>query len=209
VSATGDIGAFKILSDSSLAAGVRRIEAVAGQRTVSYLRDVENKLYSISDRLKASPEEADQRVAKLIEKQKQMEQEIRDLKLKIAQGGGQGPSTAPEAQNVNGVPLAIKVVDGLDSKELRTLADRLKEQLKSAVIFAASTVNDEGREKVSFVFAVTPDLKPKGLDAGKLAKAAAAELNGSGGGRPDFAQGGGEGRARLDALVKKLPSLLA
>ncbi len=207
MSATGDIGAFKILSDSSLAAGVRRIEAVAGQKTVSYLRNVENKLYSISDRLKSSPEEADQRVAKLIDKQKQLEQEIRDLKLKMAQGGGNAGASS-EVQNVNGIPLAIKIVDGLDAKELRTLADRLKEQLKSGVIFAASTVNDEGREKISFVFAVTTDLKPRGLDAGKLAKAAAAELNGSGGGRPDFAQGGGEGKSRLDALIKKLPGLL-
>jgi alanyl-tRNA synthetase len=208
VSATGDIGAFKILSDSSLAAGVRRIEAVAGQRTVSYLRNIENKLHSISDRLKTSPDDADGRVAKLIEKQKQLEQEIRDLKLKAAQGGGASSGATSEVQNVNGVQLAVKVVDGLDSKELRTLVDRLKEQLKSGVIFAASTINDEGREKISFVFAVTPDLKPNGLDAGKLAKSAAAELNGSGGGRADFAQGGGEGNARLQALLAKLPSLL-
>jgi alanyl-tRNA synthetase len=84
----------------------------------------------------------------------------------------------------------------------------MKQQIKSGVVFVASTVNDEGREKVSFIFAVTPDLKPKGIDAGKLAKAVAAELGGSGGGRPDFAQGGGQGKDKLQAVVEKIPSLL-
>ena len=207
VSATGDIGAVKIVSDSSVAAGVRRMEAVAGLKTLEYLRQQESSLSSIAESLKASPEEAGQRVVKLLDRQKQLEQELRDLKLKLAQGG---PATAsePAFQVVNGTNLAIKVAEGLDSKELRTFADRMKDQIKSGVVFAATKTLDEGKEKVSFVFAVTLDLKPKGIDAGKLAKAAAAELSGSGGGRPDFAQGGGEGFAKLEALVKKIPSLL-
>lgn len=207
VSATGDIGAVKIVSDSSVAAGVRRMEAVAGLRTLDYLRQRESTLNGIAESLKTSPEEATQRVAKLIDRQKQLEQELRDLKLKLAQGGGTQAS-APATQTVKGTNLAVKVADGLDVKELRTLADRLKDQIKSGVVFAATKILDEGKEKVSFVFAVTPDLKPMGFDAGKLAKAAAAEMGGSGGGRPDFAQGGGEGFAKLAALVEKIPSLI-
>ncbi len=207
VSATGDIGAVKIVSDSSVAAGVRRMEAVAGLKTLEYLRQQQSTLTAIAETLKALPEEATQRVTKLLDRQKQLEQELRDLKLKLAQGGGTQAS-APATQEVKGTNLAIKVADGLDVKELRTLADRLKDQIKSGVVFAATKINDEGKEKVSFVFAVTPDLKPRGFDAGKLAKAAAAEMGGSGGGRPDFAQGGGEGFAKLDALVEKIPSLL-
>ncbi len=207
VSATGDIGTVKIVSDSSVAAGVRRMEAVAGLRTIDYLRDQERGLQTIADALKSSPEEAGQRVNKLLDRQKQLEQEVRDLKLKLAQGGG-GQSNAPATQSVNGTNLAVKVADGLDVKELRTLADRLKDQIKSGVVFAATKIVDEQKEKVSFVFAVTPDLKPKGIDAGKLAKAAAAELGGSGGGRPDFAQGGGEGFEKLSKLVEKIPTFL-
>jgi len=206
VSATGDIGAVKIVGDSSVAAGVRRMEAVAGMRTLEYLRQRESTLNSIADCLKASPDEATQRVSKMVERQKQLEQEVRDLKLKIAQGGGAATESGPATQNVKGTNLAIKVTEGLEAKDLRTFADRIKDQIKSGVVFAATKNVDDGKEKVSFVFVVTPDLKPKGLDAGKLAKAASSELGGSGGGRPDFAQGGGEGFAKLDALVKKIPT---
>lgn len=207
VSATGDIGAFKIVSDTSLAAGVRRIEALAGFKSLEYFNNVENILSSVSEKLKAPPKEVDSRLGKILERQKQLEQEVRDLKLKLVQGGETGASQ-PAVQVVKGINLAIKVTEGLEAKDLRTLADRLKEQIKSGVVFAASTNLDEGKEKISFVFTVTPDMKAKGLDAGKLAKAAAAELGGSGGGRPDFAQGGGEGNAKLQALVQKIPSLI-
>jgi alanyl-tRNA synthetase len=109
---------------------------------------------------------------------------------------------------VNGFQLAIKVNEGLDVANLRILADRLKTQIKSGVVFAATTVMDEGKEKVSFIFALTPDVQAKGLNAGQLAKIVAADLGGSGGGRPDFAQGGGQGKDKLDLVVKKIPSLL-
>jgi alanyl-tRNA synthetase len=212
VNATGDIGAFKIVSDTSLAAGVRRMEAVAGMRALDYFRQTEGRLNGIAEKLKASPLEADGRVTKLIERQRQLEQEVRDLKLKQAQSGTAGSAgnagPAGGVQTVNGVNVAVNVAEGLDPKDLRTLADRLKQQIKSGVVFAASVINDEGRDKVAFVFALTPDMNAKGLDAGKLAQAAAKELEGRGGGRADFAQGGGEGRGRLDALVKKIPELI-
>jgi alanyl-tRNA synthetase len=109
---------------------------------------------------------------------------------------------------VNGIQLAVNIHDGLDVNELRTLADRMKQQIKSGVVFAATTVMDEDKEKVSFVITLTPDILKKGLDAGKIAKAVALEINGSGGGRADFAQGGGQGKEKLNALLLKLPSLI-
>ncbi len=206
--ASGDIGAFKIISDTSISAGVRRMEAVAGTVALDYFRGIEQSVLSIADKLKATPNEVQARVSKLIDKQKSLEQEIRDLKLKLAQGGGSGAAAGPEIQNVNGIQLAVNVADGLDVNELRTLVDRLKQQIKSGVVFAASTIDDEGKEKVSFVVAATPDMKDKGVNAGAIAKAAAAELGGSGGGRPDFAQGGGQGKDKLQALLKKIPLLI-
>jgi alanyl-tRNA synthetase len=207
VSASGDIGPFKIVSDTSLAAGVRRIEAVAGFKALEYFHNVESILSSVSDKLKSPAKEVDSRLTKILERQKQLEQEVRDLKLKLVQGG-ETTAAQPAVQVVRGINLAIKVTEGLEAKDLRTLADRLRDQIKSGVVFAASTVAEDGREKISFVFTVTPDMKAKGLDAGKLAKAAAAELGGSGGGRADFAQGGGEGNAKLQALVQKIPTLI-
>jgi alanyl-tRNA synthetase len=206
--ASGDIGAFKIISDASISAGVRRMEAVAGTVALDYFRGIEQSVLSIADKLKATPAEVQARVSKLIDKQKSLEQEIRDLKLKLAQGGGNGETAAPAIQNINGIQLAINVADGLDTNELRTLVDRLKTQIKSGVVFAASAIDDEGKEKISFVVATTPDMKEKGVNAGAIAKAAAAELGGSGGGRPDFAQGGGQGKDKLQALLKKIPSLI-
>ncbi len=206
VSASGDIGGFKIVSDSSLASGVRRIEAITGMKTIEYMRKLESNIANVSEKLKATPDEIGNRITKLLEKQKQLEQEVRDLKLKMAQGGG--TESSPETQVVDGVNLAIKVNEGLDVQDLRTLADRMKTQIKSGVVFAATTVLDEGKEKVSFIFAVTPDVQAKGFNAGQMAKSVAAELGGSGGGRPDFAQGGGHGKDKLDAVVKKIPSFL-
>lgn len=206
VSATGDIGGFKITSDVSLAAGVRRMEAIAGMETIDYLRKLENSVDAVADKLKASPAEIADKVTRLVDKQRQLEQEVRDLKLKLAQGGGVSQA-APETQTINGVPLLMKVSDNLTVQDLRTLADRLKQQVKSGVVVAATTAEDEGKVKVSFVVTVTADVQSK-VNAGQLAKAMAAEMGGSGGGRPDFAQGGGQGREKLDLVLKKIPELL-
>ncbi|MCB4755735.1 MAG: alanine--tRNA ligase [Elusimicrobia bacterium] len=208
-SRTGDIGAFKILSETSIAAGARRIEAVSGLKALEHFNKREEALQALSEKLKATPQELGGRIDKMLERQKQLEQEVRDLKIKLAQGGSGSPGAGgPEIQTVNGIPLAIKVAEGLSVDELRTLADRLKHELKSGVVFVATTTPEDGREKVSFVFAVTPDLKEKGLNAGQLAKAVAQELGGSGGGRADFAQGGGQGKENLQSILKKIPSLI-
>ena len=206
-SASGDIGAFKIVSDASIAAGVRRIEAVAGHVALEYFRGVESSVKSIAEKLRVPANDVETRVAKILDRQKQLEDEVRALKLKLAQGGG-AAEAAPEIQTVNGVNLAVKVSDGLDVKSLRELADQMKNKIKSGVVFAASTVNVEGKDKVSFIVALTPDAQKKGLNAGAIAKAVAARIGGSGGGRPDFAQGGGQGKDKLAAALNALPSLI-
>jgi alanyl-tRNA synthetase len=207
---SGEIGPFKILSDSSLAAGVRRVEAIAGFVALDYFRNLEKSLVDISRDLKSTPAQITDKVQKLLERQKQLEQDVRHLKLKLAQGGGAGPqqSKEPEIKTINGINLAVRVSDGLEVKDLRVLADRLKQQVKSGVVFVASSLKDEDREKVSFVVTVTNDVKDKGLNAGQLAKTFAAELGGSGGGRPDFAQGGGTDKEKLEVLVQKLPQYI-
>ena len=209
VSASGDIGGFKIVSDQSLAAGVRRMEAIAGHKTIEYLRNMQAQISTVAVKLKSTPDQLSSRVEKLLENQKKLEQEVRQLKLKVAQGGSGSAESSQQIQKVNGVDLAIKVSDGLDVKDLRSLADQIKQQIKSGVIFVASTVQDEDREKVSFIVTLTPDLKDKGYNANTIAKSVAKELGGSGGGRPDFAQGGGQGKEKLDSVVKKIPTYLS
>jgi len=207
-SASGDIGPFKILSDTSLAAGVRRMEALAGFKALDYFRDLEQSLQTIGNQLKTTRSDIGPRVKKLLEQQKQLEQEISNLKLKLAQGSGSAADSGPEIKKINGINLAIKVSEGLEIKDLRTLADRLKNQVKSGVVFVASSVVEEDREKVSFVVTVTGDLKDKGWNAGKIAKNVAGELGGSGGGRPDFAQGGGQDKKKLESVLNKLTELV-
>lgn len=206
VSATGDIGLVKIVSDTSLAAGVRRLEAIAGRRSLEFLRRLEIVVDGLAEKLKSPPEEVESRIAKLLEKNKQLEQENREFKLKQAQGGGSQTQESTEPQVVNGLPVLVKVVDDLSTDDLRTLADRLKQQLKSGVVFVAS-VNKEGiREKIAFVIAATSDMRERWVNAGAIAKKIAAELTGSGGGREDFAQGGGLGKDKLDVVLKNLPN---
>ncbi len=193
---TGDIGLFKIVGESALASGVRRIEGVTGRGALHYLNEQENRLHAAAALLKTSPAEVPARVEALVNDKKKLEKEISDLRRKLAASGG-GAAT-PEAKVIKGVNFTSRVLDGVPANELKPLADELKAKLGSGVV-ALVSVDDTG--KASLVVAVTPDLTGK-INAVTLVKVGAEKLGGKGGGgRPDMAQAGGpDGKLANDAV---------
>jgi alanyl-tRNA synthetase len=203
--ATGDIGLLKILGESGIASGVRRIEALTGLGALAHLRAHEKKLRRVSELLKVPPDQAGERVEKLLDERKAAEKQIADLKRRAVTGaaGGAAGGSEPAAQRVGGVNVLVRRVEGFSGNDLRGLVDDLRGQVKSGVVLVASS--DEGR--VSLALGVTPDLKDK-LKAGDLVREISAVLGGKGGGRPDFAQGGGSDAGKLDAAIEKLHALI-
>lgn len=180
---TGDIGYFKIFSDSSVASGVRRIEAVVGAAAESAMRERESALQAAADLLRVAPLQVPERVQVLLVERKQQEQDLRQAR-KNATGSGQ---SAAAVQQINGVAYLYQHLEEMPAKELKSLADRLKAQMGSGIVMLTSTC--EG--KVSIVIGVTPDLIPT-YNAVDLVRVAAAAVGGQGGGgRPDMAQAGG------------------
>ncbi len=204
VTALGDIALFKIVSESAVSSGVRRIEALTGEAARAWLTAREDRLKETAALLKATPDDVPARVAALVEAQKKLERELADAKKALALGGGggvdgaltAGPSTTVET--VSGLPFWGQVISGLDPKELRSLIDDQKGRLGSAVIALVAATDG----KASVAVGVTDDLKDR-VSAVDLVKAAVTALGGQGGGgRPDMAQGGGpDGAAGADALA--------
>jgi alanyl-tRNA synthetase len=195
---TGDIGLFKLVSESALAAGVRRIEGVTGRGALSYMDLQEKRLQAIAAVLKSSPAEAMTRVEALVGDKKKLEKEVSDLRRKLASGGG-GAAAGPEAKVIKGVNFASRVLTGIPAGELKPLADEIKMKLGSGVVALVSVAEDG---KASLVVAITQDLTQK-IDAVTLVKIGAEKLGGKGGGgRPDMAQAGGpEGSMAADAIT--------
>ena len=197
VKRTGDIGFLKILGDSALAAGVRRIEAVAGQAALDYVAQQEAALNGAVAALKTSPAQLAERVTALVEERRKLEREVSDLRRKLAAGGGKAAG-GPQTRDVAGVKFAARVVEDLPAKDLKPMADDIKKQIGSGVV-ALIAVN-EG--KASLVVAVTGDLTDR-FNAVELVRAGSTALGGKGGGgRPDMAQAGGpDGTAANDAVA--------
>ncbi|HVS78277.1 MAG TPA: alanine--tRNA ligase [Steroidobacteraceae bacterium] len=202
VQRAGDIGLFKIVSESGVAAGVRRIEAITGEAAISYVEQNDSLLRELAQLVRGSREDLKDKVQDALERMRQMEKEVRSLKDRLA--SGQGADLASGAVDVQGVKIVATKVEGADSGALRSAVDRLKDRLKSAVVVLASV---EGPEKVVLVAGVTPDQTAR-IKAGELAGAIAAKLGGRGGGRPDFAQAGGNNPAALDAALASVPDLV-
>ena len=198
VSRAGDIGLFKITSESGIAAGQRRLEAVTGRGALDWVNAGETVLRDVAGLVKGGRDDVRDKVAQIIERARKLEREVAKLKSRLATGGGR--DLLDETENVNGVQLLVARLDGADVKALRSAADRLKDKLGSGVVVLGSV---EG-SKVYLVAGVTKDLTDR-LHAGKLIKPVAKRVGGSGGGRPDFAQAGGTLPDKLDealALVK-------
>ena len=198
VQRAGDIGLFKIVSESGVASGVRRIEALTGEAALEYVEQNDALLKDLAGLVRGSRDEVKDKVREQLERARQLEREIRSLKDRLA--SGQGVDLAAGAIDVQGVKVVATRVEGADAGALRVAVDQLKDRLKSAVIVLASV--EEG-QKVVLVAGVTADQTAR-IKAGELAGAVAALVGGRGGGRPDFAQAGGNKPEALDAALKSV-----
>lgn len=197
VSNTGDIGLFKIISESGVAAGVRRIEAVTAEHALDWADKGESQLTAIASMLKGSREDLSERVSQLLEKNRSLEKELAQLKGKLA--SSQGSDLSSQATDVNGIKVLAANLEGADVKTLRDTLDQLKNKLgTSAIVLAA--VNDT---KISLVAGVSKDATDK-VKAGDLVNAVASQVGGKGGGRPDMAQAGGDQPENLPTALKSV-----
>ena len=204
VRATGDIGLFRIVSESAVSSGVRRIEALTGEAAREWMVRREDALKSVAARLKTVPEEVEARVAALVDERKALERELAEAKKQIALGGGAGP-VSQASEDIGGISFSGQVLHGMDAKSLRGLLDEAKTRLGSGVA-AICAVNDG---KAAFAVAVTNDLTDR-VNAVDLVRAGVAALGGKGGGgRPDMAQGGGPNGDQAEAALAAVREALA
>ncbi|WP_416066342.1 alanine--tRNA ligase [Rhizobium sp. ZK1] len=205
VSATGQIGLVRILGESAVGAGVRRIEAVTGESAREYLAEQDDRVKTLAASLKVQPSEVLGRVEALMDERRKLEKELADAKRKLAMGGGQGGS-ADAVRDVAGVKFLGKAVTGVDPKDLKGLADDGKSSIGSGIVTLIG-VSEDG--KASAVVAVTPDLVDR-FSAVDLVRVASAALGGKGGGgRPDMAQAGGPDGAKADEALEAVAAALA
>ncbi|WP_155877610.1 alanine--tRNA ligase [Desulfuromonas sp. AOP6] len=200
--AAGDIGLFKILQESGIAAGVRRIEAVTGPRALEAVQQQEEYLDSLATLVKSNRDQLAKRVQKLLEQQKVLERELESLQGRLQ--SGQADQLLGQVKEVAGVRLLATRVAAMDGKTLRELADQLRDKLQSGVL--ALGCDYEG--KANLLVAVTKDLSGR-LHAGQLIKALAEKVGGKGGGRPDLAQAGGSQPENLEAALNDVEALVA
>ncbi len=201
VSRTGDIGALKVIGESAVAAGVRRIEAVTGTEAIKYFKAVESELKKAAGFLKANPLELAERIERILKHQKELEREIDSLKSKLA--AKDSADLIGKAKELKGVNVLTAVVEAPDVKALRDFGDKLRDKLHSGVILLGSEV--EG--KAMLLCMVTKDLAGR-YHAGNIIKAVAPVVGGSGGGRPDMAQAGGPNPENLGQALAKLEELI-
>jgi len=204
VSATGDIALFKIISESAVSSGVRRIEALTGEGALAWLNSRDARLRDVAASLKTAPEDVPLRVASLVESNRRLEKELADAKKALAMGGG-GKSDAAGPEEIAGLNFLGQVVEGLDPKGLRGEVDGMKQRVGSGI--AALIAVNEGRASVAV--GVTDDLVAQ-VSAVDLVKAAVTALGGQGGGgRPDMAQGGGPDGGKADEALAAVRETLA
>ncbi|WP_439897193.1 alanine--tRNA ligase [Photobacterium angustum] len=199
---TGDIGLFKILSESGIAAGIRRIEAVTGAAAIEAMHTEDAMLAKTARLVKSDSASVVSKVEALVSHSKQLEKEIQQLKDKLA--AQEGANLINQAQEINGVKVLIAKLNGADNKALRGMVDELKNQLGSGVVLLGNVSDD----KVGLIAGVTKDLVGK-VKAGELVNLVAQQVGGKGGGRPDMAQAGGTDAAALPAALETVAPWLA
>ncbi|WP_310183721.1 alanine--tRNA ligase [Mesorhizobium sp. BE184] len=205
VAATGDIGLVRILSDSAVAAGVRRIEALTGEAARKHLDEQERRLKAAAAVLKISPADVPSRVEALLDERKKLEKELADARKKLALGGGSAAGTPGGNETIAGVGFLGKAVSGVSPKDLKPLADEGKKSLGSGVVVFVGAGEDN---KASVVVAVTDDLTGR-FSAVDLVRVASAALGGQGGGgRPDMAQAGGPDASKADDAIAAVKAAL-
>jgi alanyl-tRNA synthetase len=197
VQRTGDIGIFKILSESGVAAGIRRVEAITGDRALTYLQKLDNQINQLAASLKATPSDLAQRITQLQDHARSLEKELERLGSKLA--ASQGDELMSQAVEVNGVKVLAALLEGADAKVLRETLDQLKNKLKSAAIVLASVQDG----KVQLAAGVTADTIAK-VKAGDLVNHVAQQVGGKGGGKPDMAMAGGTDPKGLTVALKSV-----
>jgi alanyl-tRNA synthetase len=202
VQRTGDIGLFKIVAESGVAAGVRRVEAITGDNALAYLQSLEGTVQQLAGALKSAPAEVPARLAQVLDQVRGLEKELASLKGRLA--SSQGDELVTAAVDVNGIKVLAAMLDGADAKTLRDTMDKLKDKLKTAVIVLAAV---EGG-KVQLAAGVTNDSTSK-LKAGELANFVAQQVGGKGGGKADMAMAGGTEPAKLSAALASVKGWVA
>jgi alanyl-tRNA synthetase len=202
VKATGDIGLFKVVSEGGVAAGVRRIEAVTGEKALAYVQSLEATVAQAAGTLKAQPTELNHRIAQVLEQVKALEKELTAAKGKLA--SSQGDELLTQAVDVKGLKVLAVQLEGADAKALRETLDKLKDKLKTAAIVLAAVDGD----KVQIAAGVTQDAVGK-VKAGELVNFVAQQVGGKGGGKPDMAMAGGTQPAGLAAALASVQGWVA
>lgn len=200
-SRTGDIGLFKILSEAGVAAGVRRIEALTGEGAYRFIKEEERELKEITLSLKSTPGELKVRIERLLQRQKELEKEIQSFQDRSSHQ--ELKALFSMVREIKGVKVLSARVDGKEVKRLREFVDQLKEMIGSGIVLLGSQVQD----KVSLIMGVTSDLTGR-YKANEMIKKVSLHVQGTGGGRPDFAQAGGSNPNQLDEALKSIDELI-
>ncbi|MES2564849.1 MAG: alanine--tRNA ligase [Pseudomonadota bacterium] len=202
VKRTGDIGFFKIVAETGIAAGVRRIEAVTGPGALDWVQQQEAKLSEAAAVLKTSPQEVGQKITQIMDNVRSLEKELTRLKSKLA--SSQGEELIDQAVDVKGIKVLAASIEGVDAKGLREAVDKLKDKLKSAAVVLAAVTNG----RVSLIAGVTSDLTNR-VKAGELVNHVAQQVGGKGGGRADMAQAGGTDASKLPQALASVAAWVA
>jgi alanyl-tRNA synthetase len=202
VDRTGDIGFFKITSESAIAAGVRRIEGVTGHGALRFVQDTVDTLSQSAACFNTNPNSLTDKIRTLQKQSREFEKEASTLKSKLA--GQSSKALLDQVKDVNGMKLLAAKMENVDAKTLRELADQLKNQLGSAIVVLGSA---QSKDKVSLVASITKDLTSK-IQAGKLINHVATQVGGKGGGRPDMAQAGGNDASKLDGALNSVEKFI-